>query len=105
MNCQAEKMMHSSPPESGGETREARRGGSFTIILKVTVAEPPRLRLQRWLRGLFLVAQPPLLTQEGSFVHARMVREFIHTFQSRRLYLSINLSKSIKQERRDRTWK
>src|SRR5213594_2166234 len=29
---------------------------------------PPRLRLIRWLRSIFLMAQPPLLSEEGNIV-------------------------------------
>src|SRR5438093_5576338 len=36
---------------------------------------PPRLRLLRWLRSIFLMAQPPLLCKEGNnltaTIHAR----------------------------------
>src|SRR5712691_994902 len=34
---------------------------------------PPRLRLLRWLRGIFLMAQPPLLFEQGN-----TLGEFIH---------------------------
>ena len=62
----ASEASQSSPPESGGETREARWGGSITAILTITRLEPPRLRFQRWLRGIFLggAATPPNLGGE-----------------------------------------
>jgi hypothetical protein len=39
--------------------------------------EPPRLREQRWLREIFLIAQPPLLNQGGEWL-APNIRLFEH---------------------------
>jgi hypothetical protein len=67
-----------SPPESGGETREARRGGSVTTILKDTFSEPPRLRLQRWPSQPFVggAATPPNLGGDLGFTASANWRIF-----------------------------
>ena len=49
-------------PTLGGVARR-----SFISRAGVVPREPPRLRQLRWLRDIPLMAQPPLLTQEGSF--------------------------------------
>ena len=46
---------------------QPRRGGSKAATRRVFRREPPRLRQLRWLRDIPLMAQPPLLSQEGSF--------------------------------------
>jgi hypothetical protein len=40
------------------------------------VSDHPVCAFQRWLRGILLMAQPPLLFQEGN----TQTRQFIHTF-------------------------
>jgi hypothetical protein len=44
------------------------------------VSDHPVCAFQRWLRGILLMAQPPLLFQEGN----TQTRQFIHTFIDRR---------------------
>ena len=41
------------------------RGGSFKLQNNCFWNQPPRLRRTRWLRSIFLMAQPPLLCQGG----------------------------------------
>src|SRR5258705_10019343 len=43
------------------------RGGWFNYRLIGDLNQPPRLRELRWLRKIFLIAQPPLLSQGGEF--------------------------------------
>ncbi len=47
------------------------RSNSKTILLN----EPPRLRPLRWLRDIFLKAQPPLLCQGGEFRFTPQLRQ------------------------------
>src|SRR5215471_5581645 len=44
--------------------------GAAGVVGKIRFSgtyQPPRLRVQRWLRGIFLNAQPPLLGKEGNY--------------------------------------
>src|SRR5207302_5122688 len=71
-------------PESGGVARRRFISRAGVVPkpeyhgLLALAEEPPRLRPLRKLRDIFLWAQPPLLTQEGSF----------HSDASRRLLRS-----------------
>ena len=56
---------------------KAEQAGWFQSYYLLDVpGEPPRLRRVRWLRAILLMAQPPLLTQEGN----RRALQFIHSF-------------------------
>ena len=46
------------------------------MSLTVICSHLPPLRLQRWLRDIFLMAQPPILSEEGNAPFG----QFIHTF-------------------------
>jgi hypothetical protein len=66
-----------SPPESGGETREARRGGSLTNTLKDGFRNHPDCAFKGGFAAFFLVAAPasgPLDQQaflDGAFKRIR----------------------------------
>jgi hypothetical protein len=50
--------------------REASALGADGVVVQLPIIgglnQPPRLREALWLRKIFLIAQPPLLVQEGS---------------------------------------
>src|SRR3989442_3272887 len=46
---------------------KARTGWFVQTPKQFLLNEPPRLRRIRWLRSIFLMAQPPLLCQGGDF--------------------------------------
>src|SRR5437870_250809 len=59
--------------------RNGRSRGGFPFV---SIGKPPRLRSQRMLRNIFLIAQPPLAVMQGDDYAARF--QFVHTFYDRR---------------------
>src|SRR6266581_4596793 len=56
--------------------RNGRSRGGFPFV---SIGKPPRLRSQRMLRNIFLIAQPPLLAvMQGGDYATRF--QFVHTF-------------------------
>src|SRR5262245_6017807 len=70
--------------ERGGG-RDVKRNGAkppltertgWSLTRNLTCERPPRLREFRWLRGIFLLAQPPLLTRRGMFLVVTLFTTF-----------------------------
>src|SRR5438067_13183859 len=62
---------------------------------------PPRPLHQRWLRAIFLMSRPPLLTEEGntqsklSSIHSHLLRPWLHSNAAPRLSLLPHTTSSL----------
>jgi hypothetical protein len=59
------------------EATEADAAG--VVFLFFSIGKPPRPRDQRWLRGILLIARPPLLVVMQGGEYARFQRHFTRT--------------------------